>query len=181
MWFTRAAAAPAASAPQTVTDPSGRYTISFPTSWEVVSLNATPVAGQMASYLGKTFPAMLMAIDPGKATNIPAVLMVVGMPMETAVAPRTFGLMTDQSMSERLDGYAMIREGTATIANRPAFYRYFTMQDKHGETLYSVLVYFTVGKTGYVIFGATENQPEAVRKSFGDISRILETFHPTGK
>ena len=179
--FTRAEAAPAASPLQTVTDPSGHYTISFPTSWEVVSLNATPVGGQMASSLGKVFPSMLMAIDPGKPTNIPALLMVMSMPMETAVSPRTFGLMTDQSLSERVDGYALIKEGTATIANRPAFYRYFTMQDKHGETLYSVLVYFTVGKTGYVIFGATENQPEAVRKSFGDISQILETFHPTGK
>jgi hypothetical protein len=165
---------------QSVGDPSGRYTISFPTSWEVVSLNATPLAGQIMSQLGKDFFSMLMAIDPGQSVDAPTVLLVLGMSLDTAVAPRTFGMMTAESMGDRIEGYALVKEGTATIANRPAFYRYFTMQEK-GETLYSVVVYFTVGKTGYMVFGAAPNAPETVRKSFGDISRILETFRPTGK
>ena len=173
--------APAAAGMHTVTDPSGRYTINFPTSWEVVSMNATPLAGQIVSQLGSNLFSMLMAIDPGESSTSPTVLMVMGMPLETAISPRTFGMVTSESMGEKLDGYLLVKEGTATIAKRPAFYRYFTMMDKHGENMYSLIVYFTVGKTGYMIFGATRNQPETVRKAFGDISQILETFRPTGK
>ncbi len=178
--LTPAFAASATSGMQTVDDPSGHYTIRFPASWEVVSMNATPLAGQIVSQLGKNFLSMLMAIDPGQSTDTPTVLLVMGIPLETTISPRTFGMVTGESMEDKIDRYALVKEGTATIANRPAFYRYFTMQEK-GETLYSVIVYFTVGKTGYMIFGATPNQPETVRKSFGDISRILETFRPTGK
>ncbi len=174
---------PASAQPgmRTVADPTGRYTISFPTSWEVVSLNATPLAGEIVTQLGKNLFSMLFAIDPGASSDAHTVLMVMGMPLETVISPRTFGMITSESISGKAEGYAVVKEGTATIAKRPAFYRYFTMLDKHGEDMYSVMVYFTVGKTGYMIIGATRNQPETVRKSFGDISRILETFRPTGK
>lgn len=172
--------ASAESTLRSVTDPSGRYTISFPTSWEIVSVNATPVAGEIVSQMGKNLFSMLMAIDPGASRDAPTVLMVMGMPLERALSPRTFGMVTGESMGEKLEGYALVKEGTATIAKRPAFYRYFTMTKQQHE-LYSVMVYFTVDKTGYMIFGATPNQPETVRKSFGDISQILESFRPTGK
>ena len=171
--------ASAQSGMRTVSDPSGRYTISFPMAWEVVSMNATPVAGEIVNQMGKNFFSMLMAIDPGASASAPTLLMVMSLPLQTSISPRTFGLMTQESMSEKLDGYSVINEGTATIAQRAAFYRYFTMRGKRGEELYSVMVYFTVGKTGYMIFGATENQPDTVRKSFTDIGRILETFRPT--
>lgn len=163
-----------------VTDPSGRYTISFPSSWEVVSMNASPVAGEIVSQLGKNFMSMLMAVDPGRSSDTPTLLMVMGLPLETAISPRTFGMITGESMNSKMDKYAVVKEGTATIAKRPAFYRYFTVQEK-GHELYAVMVYFTVGKTGYMIIGMTPNQPEIVQKSFGDISRILETFRPTSK
>jgi len=172
--------ASAQSGLRTVTDPNGRYTISFPTSWEVVSMNATPLAGEIVTQVGKNLFSMLMAIGPGASADTPTILMVMGMPLDKAVSPRTFGMITGESMGERLDGYALVQEGTATIANRPAFYRYFTMT-REKRDLYSVMVYFTVGKTGYMIFGATPNRPEIIRKSFGDISQILESFRPTGK
>ena len=165
---------------RTVTDPGGRYTISFPTSWEIMSMNATPLAGEIVTKVGKTLFSMLMAIDPGVPAQAPTILMVMGMPLDKALAPRTFGMVTAESMSEKLEGYALVQEGTATIANRPAFYRYFTMVREKRE-LYSVMVYFTVGRTGYMIFGAAPNQPEAVRKSFREISQILESFHPLGE
>jgi hypothetical protein len=172
--------ASAQSTMRSVTDPNGHYTISFPTSWEIVSMNATPLAGEIVTQVGKNLFSMLMAIDPGASRDAPTVLMVMGLPLDRAVSPRTFGMITGESMGEKLEGYALIQEGTATIAKRPAFYRYFTMIKQKHE-LYSVMVYFTVDRTGYMIFGATPNQPETVRKSFGDISQILESFRPTGK
>lgn len=175
----------AASPMQTVADPNGRYTIKFPPSWQVVSMNATPVAGEIVNQLGKNFFSMLMAIDPGASADAPTVLMVMGMELPRAIAPRTFGLMTQESMGDRLGqrfkAVTVVQEGTATIAKRPAFYRYFTMQDKDGQEFYGVMAFFTVDKTGYMIFGFTENNPATVQKSFGDVSRILETFRPTGK
>lgn len=176
-------AAPVNAGPpaQTVTDPNGRYTIRFPASWEVVSLNAKPVAGEIARQLGKNFFSMLVAIDPGASAAAPTVLMVMGMELPTAISPRTFGLMTQESMGEEFKAFSVVREGTATIAKRPAFYRYFTMQDRDGEDYYGVMAFFTINKTGYVIFGFTENNPATVRQSFGEVSRILETFRPTGK
>ena len=165
----------------TISDPNGRYTIQLPKSWEVVSMNANPVAGAIADQLGKNFLSMLMAIDPGAPSTAPTVLMVMGMQLPVAVSPRTFGLMTQESMGNKFKRYTLIQEGTATIAKRPAFYRYFTMVDKDGDEFYGVMAYFTVDKTGYVIFGMTQNNPATVRQSFGEVSRVLETFHPTGK
>lgn len=165
----------------TVTDPNGRYTIQFPQSWEVVSMNATPVSGEIVNQMGKNLFSMLMAIDPGAPSAAPTMLMVMGMELPTAISPRTFGLMSQESMGEKFKRYAVVQEGTATIAKRPAFYRYFTMVDKDGDEFYGVMAYFTVDKTGYVIFGLTQNNPSTVRRSFGEVSRVLETFHPTGK
>jgi len=174
---------PVGAEPQmrTVTDPNGHYTIRFPASWEVVSMNAKPVAGEIVKQLGKDFFSMLMAIDPGEQSAAPTMLMVMGMELPTAISPRTFGLMTQEGMGERFKVFTLVQEGTATIAKRPAFYRYFVMQDKDGVEYYGLMAFFTVGKTGYIIFGFTENDPATIRKSFGDISRILETFRPTGK
>jgi hypothetical protein len=165
----------------TVTDPNGRYTIRFPQSWQVVSMNANPVAGEIANQLDKNFFSMLMAVDPGAPSAAPTVLMVMSMELPTAISPRTFGLMTQESMGEKFKQYTLVQEGTATIAQRPAFYRYFTMVDKDGDEFYGVMAFFTVAKTGYVIFGLTQNNPLTVRRSFGEVSRVLETFHPTGK
>jgi hypothetical protein len=172
--------ASAQSTLRSVTDPNGHYTISFPTSWEIVSMNTTPLAGEIVTKVGKNLFSMLMAIDPGPSRDTPTVLLVMGVPLDKAVSPRTFGMMTAESMGDRLEGYALVNEGTATIAKRPAFYRYFTMTKQKHE-LYSVMVYFTVDKTGYMIFGATPNEPGTVRKSFGDIAQILESFRPTSK
>lgn len=166
---------------QTVADPNGRYTIKFPPSWEVVSMNAKPVAGEIVNQLGKNFFSVLMAIDPGAPSAAPTMLMVMGMELPVAISPRTFGLMTQDSMGEKFKQYTIVQEGTATIAKRPAFYRYFTMQDKDGDEFYGVMAFFTIGKTGYVIFGFTQNDPATVRASFGEVSRVLETFRPTGK
>jgi hypothetical protein len=166
---------------RTVTDPNGRYTIKFPQSWEIVSMNAKPVAGEIVNQLGKNFFSMLMAVEPAAPSAAPTMLMVMGMELPVAISPRTFGLMTKESMGDKFKQFTIVQEGTATIAKRPAFYRYFTMQDRDGDEYYGVMAFFTVGKTGYVVFGFTQNNPATVRESFGEVSRVLETFHPTGK
>ena len=177
--FSAPANAKAESSMRIVADPNGRYTIKFPESWEVVSMDAKPVAGEIANQMGKNLFSMLMAVAPGAPS--PTMLMVMGLELPVAISPRTFGLMTQESMGDKFKQYTIVQEGTATIARRPAFYRYFTMQDKNGEEFYGVMAFFTVDKTGYVIFGFTQNDPATVRASFGEVSRVLETFRPTGK
>ena len=175
-------AGPARAEPgmQTVADPNGRYTIRFPQSWEIVSMNAKPLGGEIMRHFNQNFFSMLMAIDPGASAQAPTMLMVMSMELDHAVSPRTFGLMTRESMGKKFEAFNIVQEGTATIAKRPAFYRYFTML-KDGEEFYGVMAYFTVEKTGYIVFGMTQNNPATVRESFGNVSRILETFHPTAK
>jgi hypothetical protein len=178
------AAAASASDLHPVTDPGGHYTLSFPPSWNVVSMHATPLAGEIISDLpdaSKLFSVML-AVDPQQSgsASAPAMLMVLGLPTDHALSPRTFGMMSSARLKEQSDRYVLVREGTATIARRPAFYRYFTML-QHDESLYMVMVYFTVGKTAYIVIGGAPNDPQTVRRSFAQISRILETFRPTGR
>ena len=47
--------------------------------------------------------------------------------------------------------------------------------------IYGVLAFFTVGKTGFAVGGATINDPEHIQKDFTAISQILETFRPSPK
>jgi hypothetical protein len=44
-----------------------------------------------------------------------------------------------------------------------------------------LMAYFTVGNTAYLVIGAAPNDPQTSQRSFAQISRILETFRPTGR
>jgi hypothetical protein len=164
-----------------VTDSKGRFTISFPIGWEVMSLNANALAGEMARNLPKDYFSMLMGVDPADPGS-PTAVMIMGFTLPSQISHQTFGtMMSKPLLTEKFDGVAVVKEGNATIAGRPAFYRYFTSQTKKGDDLYNVMVFFTVGQDGYIIFGMTRNVPETFRRNFAEISRILETFRPIGK
>src|SRR5438309_2194909 len=62
-----ASAVPAGAQPagmQRVTDSKGRFAISFPIGWEVMSMNANMLTGEVTRNLPKDFFSMLMAVDP---------------------------------------------------------------------------------------------------------------------
>src|ERR1700730_15405152 len=82
-------AAPARGAEtQLVTDHHGRFTISFPNGWEVMSMSATPLAGEILTRLPKNFMSMLVAVNRGTAS--PTMVVVLAAPLNHAISPRTF-------------------------------------------------------------------------------------------
>lgn len=178
-----ACVAPANAQPagmQRVTDPKGRFTISVPTGWEVMSINAAPLAGALVRDQAKDAFSMLMAMDPSQPES-PTGLVIMGLALPQEISPQAFGTMMSQPLHPKaFDQLAVVQEGNATIAGRPAFYRYMTLT-KDGHDLYAVMVFFTVGRDGYLIVGVTRNSPETFRRDFAVISRILETFRPIGK
>jgi hypothetical protein len=179
-----ASAVPAGAQPagmQRVTDSKGRFAISFPIGWEVMSMNANMLTGEVTRNLPKDFFSMLMAVDPANPES-PTVVMIMGFTLPRHVSPQTFGTMMSEPLATgKLERVAVVKEGNATIAGRPAFYRYFTAQTKSGDSLYNVMVSFTAGQDGYLILGVTRNVPETFRRSFDEISQILETFRPIAK
>ena len=179
-----ALAVPAGAQPagmKRVTDSKGRFTISFPIGWEVMAMNANVLAGEVTRNLPKDFFSLLMAVDPADPGS-PTVVIIMGFTLPGQVSPQAFGaLMSQPLLVGKLEGVTVVTEGNATIAGRPAYYRYFTAQTKKGDDLYNVMVSLTAGQDGYLIFGVTRNVPETLRKNFAEISRILETFHPIAK
>jgi hypothetical protein len=77
--------------------------------------------------------------------------------------------------------FTVIREGSATIARRPAYYRYYTWETNAGLVLYQAQAYFTAGRQGFVITGTTANDPDRVRRDIPIIVQIVETFDPSPK
>jgi len=165
---------------QRVTDPKGRFTISVPIGWEVMSINAAPLVGALVRDQAKDAFSMLMAMDRAKPES-PTGLVIMGFALPQEITPQAFGTMMSRPLDPKaLEHVTVVQEGNATIAGRPAFYRYMTMT-KGGEDMYAVMVFFAVGRDGYLIVGVTRNAPETFRRDFAVISRILETFRPISK
>jgi len=178
-----ACVAPANAQPagmQRITDPKGRFTISVPIGWEVMSINADPLAGALVRDHAKGAFSMVMAVDPAEPQS-PTALVIMGFALPQEISPQAFGTMMSEPLPPKVFAQmTVVQEGNATIAGRPAFYRYITLQTQSGDDLYGVMVFFAVGQDGYVIFGVTRNAPETFRRDFAEISRILETFRPIG-
>jgi hypothetical protein len=73
-------------------------------------------------------------------------------------------------------GYTVVQQGSATIAGRPAYYRYFTWEPNNSAPLYQLQAYFTSGRSGFVVTGSTLNDIESIHRDMPLIVRILDTF-----
>src|SRR5437016_14110703 len=128
-----ALAVPAGAQPggmKRVTDSKGRFAISFPIGWEVMAMNANVLAGEVTRNLPKDFFSLLMAVDPADPGS-PTVVIIMGFTLRRQVSPQAFGAMISEPLLVgKLDGVTVDTEGNATIAGRPASYRYFHRQPK---------------------------------------------------
>lgn len=149
---------------QSIIDPKGRFTIDFPADWHVLK----PESGVVA-VLG-------VAIAPGGPN--PASVNVVVEELPRPMSPETYAILSERMLRTVFHDYTPIQQGSATIAEQPAFYRYYTWQTNTGRVLYQVQVYFTAGRRGFVVTGSTLNHPDYTRRYVPIIARIIDTFHP---
>ncbi len=146
---------------QIVTDPHGRFAMAFPSSWQI----ATKPEGMVA----------LLAAGPAEGGHGPRVNVVVE-PLPGPMAPATYAAHAEQLVAVAFRGYTVIQQGDATIAGRPAYYRYFTWEPNNLPPLYQLQVYFTSAQLGFVLTGSTTNDPDSVRRDMPLIVQILSTF-----
>lgn len=160
-----------------VADPKGLFTIRLPSGWQVADSNLSDVVfrGLKASAAGQYVVSTLAAHSPTDDAQGMGILAVAAVGLPRRVSPAEFGA---QFKAEAPSWWSVTQEGSAHIAGRDAYYLYFVMTQK-GITLYMVIAYFTVGRTGFLVMGGTVNDPAAIQKHFATISKILETFQPS--
>jgi len=147
---------------QLVTDPQGRFAMTFPQTWEV----ATRADGLI----------VLVAAGPAQGGHRPTVNVVVE-PLPEPMPPATYAARAEPLAAITFHGYTVVKQGSATIAGRPAYYRYFTWEPNNAAPLYQLQAYFTFGRSGYVLTGSTINQPDSIQRDIPLIVQILDTFH----
>ena len=59
------------------------------------------------------------------------------------------------------------------------YYRYYTWETDAGISIYQVQVYFTSGRTGFIVGGSTANDPGRLARDLPIIARIVESFRVT--
>ena len=163
-----------------VEDTKGLFTISVPPDWMVGSSAFSEGflgglrKGRLADYL-----LSAMAVNGPDVTGRTPFLAMAALDLPGPVSPEAFGRRAAPNLPS---GFTLTQEGQAKIAGRPAYYMYFTADFGSGTpSFYGVLAFFTVGKTGFAIGGATINDQEHIQKDFTAISMILETFRPSPK
>ena len=179
VFLVAASLAPAGAQPgwRSASDPKGLFTISLPGDWTAASSRMSDKLFRdlrrsgIGPYVISTFAAH-SAMDDGGA---PAILGVVAMNLPGRFSPAEFG---EAFRAAPPSDWTVTQHGPAKIAGRDAYYIYFTGAGE-GISLYGVMAYFTVGRTGFLVFGGTLNEPQAIRRHFSTISQILETFRPS--
>jgi hypothetical protein len=146
---------------QIVTDPQGRFALTFPQTWEV----ATRADGMI----------VLVAAGPAEAGYRPTVNVVVEL-LPEPMPPATYAARAEPLAATVFHGYTVVKEGSATIAGRPAYYRYFTWEPNNAPPVYQLQAYFTSGRSAYVLTGRTINQPDSIQRDMPLIVQILDTF-----
>ncbi|HLJ59384.1 MAG TPA: DcrB-related protein [bacterium] len=146
---------------QIVTDPQGRFAMTFPQTWEV----ATRADGLI----------VLVAAGPAQGGYRPTVNVVIE-PLQEPMPPATYAARAEPLAASVFHGYTVLQQGSATIAGRPAYYRYFTWEPNNTAPVYQLQAYFTSGRSGYVVTGRTLNQPESIQRDMPLIVQILDTF-----
>lgn len=149
---------------RSVADPGGRFTISFPSAWRVV----TPESG---------LPAVA-GLAPDAPGGFHVNVNVIVENLSTAVSPKGYAALSEPAMRAMFHEFTVIDQGAAKVARRSAYYRYFTWKPNVGDVLYQVQAYFTIGRRGFVLTGTTVNDPDRIRQDFTVISQIFETFKP---
>ncbi len=148
---------------QSIADPRSRFTISFPADWQVM----TKEDGA---------PAVLGVAPPqvGHRVSVNVVVETLPGPMP----PAAYAKLAERLLRAIFRDYVVVQEGAATVAGRPAYFRYFTWKTQTDIDLYQLQAFFTVGKTGFVVTGSTTNDPDRVRRDFPLITQIVNTFQP---
>ena len=149
---------------QSIADPNGRFTITFPADWQV----ATKAEG-MVAVLG------VGPIEPGTRASVNVV--VESLP--TPISPAVYADRAERFVKVTFHHYTMIQQGEAVIAGRPAYYRYFTWEPNVGPAVYQIQAFFTLGQTGFVVTGSTANDSDRIRTDVPVLVQIINTFRVT--
>lgn len=152
---------------QVASDPNGRFKISFPVEWQVVKTTsgASRVIGFRPAARGQ-FRA-----------NVNVVVEEVPEPISAA----KYAQLAKPKMDAVFNDFTVLKEGSATIARRQAYYRYYTWRPRNQGELYQVQAYITVARMAYVLTGTTMNDPDRVRRDIPIMGQIFETFAPRVK
>jgi hypothetical protein len=149
---------------QYVADGKGRFRIGFPSGWSVsVPSGDTPAVQGVDAQSNRPH------------LNVNVVIESLPQP----VSPAEYARMSKPLMASTFHDFRVLQEGSARIARRDAYYRYYTWRSNAGSPLYQVQAYFTAGRQGYVLTGTTANNPSRVRRDVPVISQIFETFAPS--
>ena len=174
-----------------VKDPKGRFTVSFPTDWNVTAMEfSTKSLSGTTKGLFDGSSTMLMARPAIDGDRFPVpILMLMTMTMPKEVSPNLLDELgkvrpsTQPRYQEIWDRYDMrvVQSGTAKIAGHLGSYAYVTMGPRGlgsvfpEEGMYAVYALFGIGRMGVFSVGMTVNDPARIRADFATISRILET------
>ena len=155
------------SAPQSVADPKGRFTIDFPADWRIL----TPQSGMVA----------VMGIAPPQGNLHRASVNVVVEDLPRDMPAYAYAEISERMLKTIFQDYTVVQQGPMAIAGQAAYYRYYTWRTNKGEVFYQVQVYVTAGRRGFVITGSTLNEPESTRRDVPIIVQIIGTFRPITK
>jgi len=170
-----------------VTDANNRFSIAFPPRWTVqtIQVNQKVLTTEVPiSSLpnGMSSSSVMIAAGPGGDFNTPPILVVAPIDFPRPMSPDDVAGLIHQAQSQNGTSnpntqVRMTQDGFATIAGQHAYYAYGVAQ-RAGQplSLYGVLVYIAQGRTGFVMLGATLNDPNRIKRDFSTISAILETF-----
>jgi hypothetical protein len=152
---------------QLAADPNGRFSIKFPSDWQVVKT----LSG----------PSTVVGLGPAPPGQFHVNVNVVVEDLAAPVSPATYAHLARAKMATAFQDFTVLGEGSATIAHRQAYYRYYTWRRSTGGVLYQVQTYFTLGRRAFVLTGTTINNAERIRQDIPVIGEIFETFSPTTK
>jgi hypothetical protein len=168
-----------------VGDPAGRFTMSFPRNWTVVSIDSKAkvlAEGKVPEYAKPVLRADIsrsgmMAFGPSSGNDIPPTLVVLSIDLPKPASADNFADLDEAfkaAISKRRD-ITVTQQGTAKVAGHQASYVYFT-ETSRGVELYGLQALFPVGRVGFMVVAFTPNDPDRVRSDFALISKILETL-----
>jgi hypothetical protein len=159
-----------------VFDANRLFSIALPADWQVAdsAVSDAMFAGVQKSRLAERIVSKFAAHSALDDPVGPAILAAIAFDLPVEVEAAAFGTaFRDRAPSN----WTVTGSGPARIAGRDAYYIYFITQPA-GRAFYGVMIYFPVGRTGFLVIGSTYNEPAAIQKHFATISRALETFRP---